>query len=249
MGVANDRSIAWAIAKTLYNSGAKVALTYQGEVLKKRVDPLAKERAAMIEVVSQFEPLPAAIAGDIELDGSNAGGPDVADFITNVETILADDAVSRCVEEDFGVRYGSQSAILNLRSRFFVAAGNELAVKSCGRPAGNISNRPALSVRNSRHTIDKLTTGVGHEIRAVALGDRFIVTWLGRWATDGSERRNLRLLFGPSGVACHVGDAAADGDFATLRNRSEEHTSELQSRRNLVCRLLLEKKKYNFFFS
>jgi len=43
MGVANDRSIAWAIAKTLYNSGAKVALTYQGEVLKKRVDPLAKE--------------------------------------------------------------------------------------------------------------------------------------------------------------------------------------------------------------
>ena len=43
MGVANDRSIAWAIAKTLYNSGAKVALTYQGEVLKKRVYPLAKE--------------------------------------------------------------------------------------------------------------------------------------------------------------------------------------------------------------
>ena len=29
--------------------------------------------------------------------------------------------------------------------------------------------------------------------------------------------------------------------------RSEEHTSELQSRRNLVCRLLLEKKNYNHF--
>ena len=43
MGVANNRSIAWAIAKTLYNSGAEVALTYQGEVLKKRVYPLAKE--------------------------------------------------------------------------------------------------------------------------------------------------------------------------------------------------------------
>ena len=43
MGVANDRSIAWAIAKILSNSGAKVALTYQGEVLKKRVEPLAKE--------------------------------------------------------------------------------------------------------------------------------------------------------------------------------------------------------------
>src|SRR5690349_22696439 len=30
---------------------------------------------------------------------------------------------------------------------------------------------------------------------------------------------------------------------ATIQNRSEEHTSELQSRRDLVCRLLLEKKK------
>jgi len=43
MGVANERSIAWGIAKTLSNSGAEVALTYQGEVLKKRVGPLAKE--------------------------------------------------------------------------------------------------------------------------------------------------------------------------------------------------------------
>ncbi len=42
MGVANDRSIAWAIAKTLSNSGADVAITYQGETLKKRVFPLAK---------------------------------------------------------------------------------------------------------------------------------------------------------------------------------------------------------------
>jgi len=43
MGVANERSIAWAIAKTLSNSGAEVALSYQGETLKKRVGPLAKE--------------------------------------------------------------------------------------------------------------------------------------------------------------------------------------------------------------
>src|SRR5436309_7821658 len=36
-----------------------------------------------------------------------------------------------------------------------------------------------------------------------------------------------------------------EGDFATGEHkRSEEHTSELQSRENLVCRLLLEKKKY-----
>ena len=42
MGVANDRSIAWGIAQSLANQGASIALTYQGEALKKRVEPLAK---------------------------------------------------------------------------------------------------------------------------------------------------------------------------------------------------------------
>ena len=42
MGVANDRSIAWGITKILSNYGASVALTYQSEPLKKRVEPLAK---------------------------------------------------------------------------------------------------------------------------------------------------------------------------------------------------------------
>ena len=42
MGVANDRSIAWGITKILANHGASVALTYQSEPLKKRVEPLAK---------------------------------------------------------------------------------------------------------------------------------------------------------------------------------------------------------------
>lgn len=41
MGVANDRSIAWGIAKTLADHGAELAFTFQGEALKKRVEPLA----------------------------------------------------------------------------------------------------------------------------------------------------------------------------------------------------------------
>ena len=43
MGVANNRSIAWGIAKALASQGADVALTYQGDALKKRVVPLAAE--------------------------------------------------------------------------------------------------------------------------------------------------------------------------------------------------------------
>ncbi len=41
MGVANDRSIAWGIAKACSEQGAELAFTYQGDALKKRVEPLA----------------------------------------------------------------------------------------------------------------------------------------------------------------------------------------------------------------
>jgi len=43
MGVANNRSIAWGIARAVAGQGAEVALTYQGDALKKRVVPLAGE--------------------------------------------------------------------------------------------------------------------------------------------------------------------------------------------------------------
>jgi enoyl-[acyl-carrier protein] reductase I len=42
MGVANDHSIAWGIARTLHAQGAELAFTYQGEALGKRVKPLAQ---------------------------------------------------------------------------------------------------------------------------------------------------------------------------------------------------------------
>src|SRR5580658_7373308 len=48
IGVANDRSLAWSITQELHNQGAKIALTYQGEALKKRVEPLAEQVGAHI---------------------------------------------------------------------------------------------------------------------------------------------------------------------------------------------------------
>jgi enoyl-[acyl-carrier protein] reductase I len=43
IGVANNRSIAWGIAKACRAQGAELAFTYQGDALKKRVEPLAEE--------------------------------------------------------------------------------------------------------------------------------------------------------------------------------------------------------------
>ena len=48
MGVANNRSIAWGIAKSCRAAGAELAFTYQGEALKKRVEPLAAELGGVV---------------------------------------------------------------------------------------------------------------------------------------------------------------------------------------------------------
>lgn len=48
LGVANNRSIAWGISKALSEQGAEIALTYQGDALKKRVEPLAAEIGALV---------------------------------------------------------------------------------------------------------------------------------------------------------------------------------------------------------
>jgi len=47
-GVANNRSIAWGIAKAVHNAGGALAFTYQGEALEKRVRPLAAELDAPV---------------------------------------------------------------------------------------------------------------------------------------------------------------------------------------------------------
>src|SRR5882762_6993916 len=48
LGVANNRSIAWGIAKACHAHGAALALTYQGDALKKRVEPLAQELSGLV---------------------------------------------------------------------------------------------------------------------------------------------------------------------------------------------------------
>jgi enoyl-[acyl-carrier protein] reductase I len=65
MGLANDRSLAWGIAKSLAEHGAKLAFSYQGETLEKRVRPLAEQLGSDLLIdcdVSSMEALDAAFA-------------------------------------------------------------------------------------------------------------------------------------------------------------------------------------------
>jgi enoyl-[acyl-carrier protein] reductase I len=61
MGVANNRSIAWGIAKACADAGAELAFTFQGDALKKRVEPLAAEVGSKLV-------LPCDVADETSID-------------------------------------------------------------------------------------------------------------------------------------------------------------------------------------
>src|SRR5438105_10367949 len=62
-------------------------------------------------------------------------------------------------------------------------------------------------------------------------------------ADGGLKKTGAGTLTLASGASTYVGPTAITGGTLSVGTRSEEHTSELQSRVDLVCRLLLEKKK------
>jgi enoyl-[acyl-carrier protein] reductase I len=79
MGVANDHSIAWGIAKTLAAHDAKLAFTYQGEALGKRVKPLAASVNADLVISCDVEDVASVDAAFAEL-GRNW---DTLDFLVH----------------------------------------------------------------------------------------------------------------------------------------------------------------------
>ena len=68
MGVANDHSIAWGIARTLAAHGAEIAFTYQGDSLKKRVEPLAASVGSTVILPCDVEDLASVDAVFAELE-------------------------------------------------------------------------------------------------------------------------------------------------------------------------------------
>jgi enoyl-[acyl-carrier protein] reductase I len=76
MGVASERSIAWGIAQTLHKEGARLAFTYAGEAMERRVRPLAESLGAKLvvpcDVTSDEE-----IARAFDAIGKEVGGIDL----------------------------------------------------------------------------------------------------------------------------------------------------------------------------
>ncbi|MFD0937137.1 enoyl-ACP reductase FabI [Methylobacterium trifolii] len=68
MGVANDHSIGWGIAKALHQHGARLAFTYQGDALGRRVTPLAARLGSDIVIPCDVEDLASVDAAFARLD-------------------------------------------------------------------------------------------------------------------------------------------------------------------------------------
>jgi enoyl-[acyl-carrier protein] reductase I len=79
MGVANDHSIAWGIAKTLAAQGAALAMTYQGDALGRRVKPLAQSIGAKIVLPCDVEDIASLDAVFAKL----AGAWETIDFLVH----------------------------------------------------------------------------------------------------------------------------------------------------------------------
>ncbi|RFB78099.1 enoyl-[acyl-carrier-protein] reductase FabI [Methylovirgula sp. 4M-Z18] len=68
MGVANNHSIAWGIAKAVADEGAELAFTYQGEALGKRVKPLAESLGASLVIPCDVEDIASVDTAFAELE-------------------------------------------------------------------------------------------------------------------------------------------------------------------------------------
>src|SRR3712207_8869789 len=84
------------------------------------------------------------------------------------------------------------------------------------------------------------------EIYTLSLHDALPILWCARAPAPGAGPADRRVAAHAGNVALCTGRArpwTGTGSASSRYRRSEEHTSELQSRQYLVCRLLLEKKK------
>ncbi|MGL5362867.1 MAG: enoyl-ACP reductase FabI [Bosea sp. (in: a-proteobacteria)] len=85
MGVANQNSIAWGIARTLAAHGAEMAFTYQGDALGKRVKPLAESIGSSLVLPCDVEDIASVDATFEAIDKAWGGDPDrnTLDFVVH----------------------------------------------------------------------------------------------------------------------------------------------------------------------
>src|SRR5262245_48946009 len=118
---------------------------------------------------------------------------------------------------------------------------------------GQIPSDPAAP-RTCASPFDRVQPTVTGGVSYVIPADGTLISWSTHTSSDGGGQLKLKIFRPVSGTIytavaqtdlrdLNVGTINTSSTSLPVRARSEEHTSELQSLRHLVCRLLLEKKK------
>src|SRR5690606_40446933 len=118
-------------------------------------------------------------------------------------------------------------------------------VQTCALPIFARFGRALSQFSVVRRRIQRIGSGVNTKPRAelcISQGTDYFLLSPPSISMASSGRSSTRLGFFGGLIVASLAAPAASFPF-TADSRSEEHTSELQSRENLVCRLLLEKKK------
>jgi enoyl-[acyl-carrier protein] reductase I len=197
MGVANNRSIAWGIAKACADQGAEIALTYQGEAFKKRVEPLAAELGAMSPAIAtspSMETLDAVFA-EVEKSGARStlsSTPSLSPTRTSSTAAMSRRrATTSCKTMDISVYSftGRRQARRAADDRRRLAADADLlrrregdaALQRHGRRQGGAGGERALSGGRSRRKnirVNAISAGPIKTLAASGIGDfRYILKW------------------------------------------------------------------------
>ena len=182
MGVANNRSIAWGIARACRDHGADLAFTYQGDALKKRVEPLAEEVDGL--VVGHCDVTDPASLDAVFAQVQQAWGS--LDFIVHAIAFSDKDQLDGryvdTTEENFTktmlISCYSFTAIAQRAEKLMTNGGSMLTLTYYGAekwmPHYNVA--ADLGVKNIR--VNAISAGPIKTLAASGIGDfRYILKW------------------------------------------------------------------------
>ena len=197
MGLANNRSIAWGIAKACRKHGAELAFTYQGDALRKRVEPLAQELGGLVAghcdvtepatIDAAFDGLQKAwgsidfvvhaiaFSDKAQLDGRYVDT--TADNFTNTMLIscYSFTAVAQRAEK-LMTNGGSLLTLTYFGSQKWMPHYNVMGVAKAGLEASVRYLAADLGVKNIR--VNAISSGAIKTLAASGIGDfRYILKW------------------------------------------------------------------------
>src|SRR3712207_4857002 len=259
IGIANEHSIAYGCARVFRQLGAELAVTYLNEKARPHVEPLARELGASI-----VAPCDVAQSGQLEAVFRKIretwGGLDIA--LHSIAFAPKRDLQGRLADSsDEGFKVAMDVSchsfirMARLAEPLMPEGGTLLAMSYHGAnkvvPNYNLMG-PVKAALESAVRYLAYELGDKH-IRVHAVSPGPLKTRAASGLKDFDILLSEAIERAPIGELVDIDDVGLTAAYlttpfarrltGTVTYRSEEHTSELQSRQYLVCRLLLEKKK------